>query len=293
MTRETLQTGDGRQLCYAEWGDPLGSPVFSLHGTPGCRLNRHPDDAAIAAAGVRLITYDRPGYGWSDRLAGRQVVDCVDDVAAIADALGLDTCAVTGGSGGGPHSLAVAARLADRVTRARCVVGVAPVGVPDLDWFAGMDAENIKEFGWAVAGEATLHEKLTEEAGAMMKRVAEDPSKALGDEWQLAAADRSVLRNPIVMQVMREAVPETFANGVWGWVDDDLAFLAPWGFELTEITVPVEVDYGVQDVLVPAAHGAWLASNVPGAVVVVNHDQGHSDTPEHTLELLRTLVNPA
>jgi pimeloyl-ACP methyl ester carboxylesterase len=289
MTFETIKTADGRQLCFAQWGDPAGAPVFSLHGTPGCRLNRHPDNAAIAATGVRLITYDRPGYGRSDRMAGRRVVDCVDDVAAIADALGIDRFAVTGGSGGGPHSLAVAARLGDRVTRARCVVGVAPVGVPDLDWLAGMDPENIKEFGWAVAGETVLHEKLTEESGATMKRVADDPSKALGDEWQLADVDRAVLSNPLIMQVTREAMPETFVNGVWGWVDDDLAFLDSWGFELAEITVPVEVHYGTQDVLVPAAHGAWLASHVPGAVVVVSHDKGHAVTPEHTLELLRTL----
>ena len=292
MTFETVTTSDGRQLCFAQWGDPDGRPVFGLHGTPGCRLNRHPDNAAIAATGVRLITYDRPGYGQSDRHAGRRVVDCVDDVAAIADALGIDRFAVTGGSGGGPHSLAVAARLGNRVTRARSVVGVAPIGLPDLDWLEGMDPENVKEFGWAIAGEKVLHERLVEESAAMMQRVAADPSKALGDEWNLADADRAVLSNPLIMQVMRESVPETFAHGPWGWVDDDLAFVSTWGFELTEITVPVEVHYGSQDVLVPAAHGAWLAANVPGALVVVNRDQGHADTPEHTLELLRSLAFP-
>ncbi len=102
----------------------------------------------------------------------------------------------------------------------------------------------------------------------------------LGDEWQLAEADRAVLANPMVMAVMREAIPECVANGPWGWVDDDLAFVAPWGFELSEITVPVEVHYGSQDVLVPAAHGEWLAAHVPNAKVVVNHDQGHMPTPE-------------
>lgn len=292
MTPEFTKAADGRQLCFAQWGDPDGRPVFGLHGTPGCRLNRHPDNAAIAATGVRLITYDRPGFGQSDRHAGRRVVDCVDDVAAIADALAIDRFAVTGGSGGGPHALAVAARLSDRVTRARCVVGVAPVGLPDLDWLEGMDPENVKEFGWAIAGEAVLHERLTEESEAMMKRVADDPSKALGDEWQLPDADREVFSNPLIMQVMRESLPETFVNGVWGWVDDDLAFVKPWGFELTEITVPVEVHYGAQDVLVPAAHGAWLAANVPGALVVASNDKGHASTPEHTLELLRSLAFP-
>lgn len=291
MTTETLTTNDGRVLCYAEWGDPAGFPVFSLHGTPGCRLNRYPDNDALAAIGARLITYDRPGYGRSDRNRGRKVVDCVGDVAAIADALGIERFAVTGGSGGGPHSLAVAARLPERVTIARCVVGVAPVNVAGLDWTAGMDPENVKEFGWALAGEATLYEQLSHEAAAMVANVKADASKVLGDQWQLAEADREALRNPMTMQVMREAVPECVVNGPWGWVDDDLAFTTTdWGFDLDEIKVPVEVHYGSQDVLVPAAHGAWLAANVPGAKVVVNDDQGHMNTPEHTLELLRTLV---
>jgi len=290
VTTETLTTIDGRVLCYGQWGDPAGFPVFGLHGTPGCRLNRYPDDDAVAAVGARLITYDRPGYGRSDRHPGRQVVDCVGDVAAIADALGIERFAVTGGSGGGPHALAVGARLPDRVTIARSVVGVAPVDAADLDWSAGMDAENVKEFGWALAGEATLYEELTKAAAEMVANVKADASKVLGDQWQLAEADRAAMRNPIVMQIMREAIPECVVNGPWGWVDDDLAFTNPWGFDLDEIKVPVEVHYGSQDVLVPAAHGAWLAMHVPGAKVVVNDDQGHMNTPEHTLELLRTLV---
>jgi pimeloyl-ACP methyl ester carboxylesterase len=290
VTTETLTTIDGRVLCYGQWGDPAGFPVFSLHGTPGCRLNRYPDDDALAAVGARLITYDRPGYGRSDRNAGRRVVDCVGDVAAIADALGIERFAVTGGSGGGPHALAVAARLPDRVTIARCVVGVAPVNAAGLDWTAGMDAENVKEFGWALAGEATLYQELSRASAEMVANVKADASKVLGDEWELSDADRAVMQNPIVMQVMREAVPECVVNGPWGWVDDDLAFTKDWGFDLEEISVPVEVHYGTQDVLVPAAHGAWLAANVPSAKVVVNDDQGHMNTPEHGLELLRTLV---
>src|SRR4051794_8100368 len=128
LTNHLLALPDGRSLCFAEWGDPAGFPVLTLHGTPGSRLNRHPDAEQYARAGARVITYDRPGYGGSTRRPGRSVVDCVEDVAALADHLGLDRFAVTGGSGGGPHALAVAARLGDRVVRCRCVVGVAPYG---------------------------------------------------------------------------------------------------------------------------------------------------------------------
>jgi pimeloyl-ACP methyl ester carboxylesterase len=115
---------------FAEWGDPDGFPVFSLHGTPQSRFARHYDESKYAEAGARVITYDRPGYGGSDRHPGRRVVDCVGDVAAIADTLGIERFAVIGGSGGGPHALAVAARLLERVSRAACVVGIAPYDRP-------------------------------------------------------------------------------------------------------------------------------------------------------------------
>jgi pimeloyl-ACP methyl ester carboxylesterase len=287
---EVIVTEDGADLAYEQWGDPAGFPVFSLHGTPGCRLNRHPDDEAIAAAGARLITYDRPGYGQSAGRPGRRIVDCASDVAAIADAAAIGRFAVTGGSGGGPHALAVAARLPQRVVRARCVSGFAPFDAAGLDWYAGMDPQNVKEFGWALAGEEVLHGELSREAAQMVARVGRDPSAVLGEEWELAETDQEVLANPTVRRVHREAVPESFAHGAWGWVDDDLAFVSPWGFDLSEIAVPVEIRYGGQDVLVPAGHGAWLGEHVPGASVVEEPGQGHLASPDKVIELLRTLV---
>ena len=291
-TAVTVTAPDGRTLCAAEWGDPAGFPVFALHGTPGGRLNRHPDPSRYAAAGARVITYDRAGYGRSDRDPGRSVVDVVGDVVAIADAFGLDRFAVTGGSGGGPHCLAVAARLPDRVVRARCVVGVAPYhGVEDLDWFAGMDPLNVKEFGWALAGEDVLVPELTRELEEMAARVAVDPSKLLGDDWELDEADRAVMARSDMATVLREATAELARGGPYGWVDDDLAFTRPWGFELDEIRVPVEVRYGAKDVLVPAAHGAWLGAHVPGARVVVEDEAGHLADPDKVVELMAWLVH--
>jgi pimeloyl-ACP methyl ester carboxylesterase len=289
---QTTAAPDGRTLCFAEWGDPDGFPVFSLHGTPGGRLNRHPDESKYAEAGARVITYDRPGYGRSDRHPGRVVVDCVADIAAIADTLGIERFSVTGGSGGGPHALAVAARLPDRVVRARCDVGVAPYPADGLDWFAGMDPLNVTEFGWAQAGEQTLLSNIEKEIAEMAARVADDPSKILGD-FELSEADRAVLQREDLAQVIREATQDLARGGPWGWVDDDLGFVKHWGFDISEITVPVEVRYGLTDVLVPAAHGAWLGTHVPNATVVAEAGEGHLGDPDLVVERTRWLVTGA
>jgi pimeloyl-ACP methyl ester carboxylesterase len=284
---------DGRTLTFAEWGDPAGFPVFSLHGTPGSRLGRHFDEGAYTEVGARVITYDRPGYGGSDRNPGRRVVDCVDDVAALADHLGLEHFAVLGGSGGGPHALAVAAGLPARVTRATCAVGIVPYDTSDLDFFEGMDPENVKEFSWALAGEDVLVRELEREAAGILERVARDPSKVIGDEWDLPESDRAELARPERQDIIRQQVDEAFRHGVWGWVDDDLCFLQPWGFDIAEIRVPTRVIYGATDVLVPRGHGEWLARNVPEAEVIIEEDHGHIPDPDLVVERYGWLVQPA
>ena len=286
------KAADGRTLAYAEWGDPEGFPVFSLHGTPGSRLGRHYDESAYVEAGARVITYDRPGYGESERHPGRRVVDCVEDVRVLADHLGIERFAVMGGSGGGPHALAVTARLPHRVTRATCIVGIVPYDTEDFDFLEGMDPNNIKEFGWAVEGEAVLAPELEREAAEILERVAADPSKVIGDDWNLSESDRAELARKERHDIIRQSTSEAFRNGVWGWVDDDLCFLEPWGFELAEIRVPTRVIYGLTDVLVPRHHGEWLARNVPGAEVVVEEEQGHLPDPALVKERYGWLVEP-
>jgi pimeloyl-ACP methyl ester carboxylesterase len=289
LSRQLLDLPDGRTLCFAEWGDPDGFPIISLHGTPGSRLNRHPDPEQYVRAGARVITYDRPGYGGSTRRPGRSVVDGVVDVEALADHLGLDRFAATGGSGGGPHVLAVAARLADRVVRCRCVVGIAPYGAEDLDFFADMAEMNVTEFGWALDGEEVLVPNIEREHAGFVERVAADPASMLGD-YEVDAVDQAVLARDDMATMLREFGADLGRSGYWGWVDDDLAFTRPWGFDLSEIGVPVEIRYGAKDTLVPAAHGLWLAAHVPGATAVVEHDEGHLGDPDAVLVQTRWLV---
>jgi pimeloyl-ACP methyl ester carboxylesterase len=290
-TRAVVAT-DGRTLTIAECGDPDGFPVFSLHGTPGSRFAGQADSGAYATVGARVITYDRPGYGGSDRFRGRRVVDSVADVAAIADSLGIERFAVTGGSWGGAHSLAVAARLPERVTRAACVAGVAPFDMPGFDWFAGMDAVNIEEMGWALEGEDVLARGIERTAAGMLERVADDPAKLISDNVELSEADRAVMANPERHEMIRRMINEAFRHGVWGYVDDTLCLIQPWGFDVMEIRAPTRVLYGLTDVLVPRQHGEWLAHNVPNAEVVIDEQGGHLPDPKLVTDRFGWLVRP-
>jgi pimeloyl-ACP methyl ester carboxylesterase len=153
-----------------------------------------------------------------------------------------------------------------------------------------MDPENIKEFGWAEAGEEVLEPALEAENAKIAARVADNPSSVLGD-FDLSDSDRQELTRPERVQIIGESWAEHSARGVGGWVDDDLAHLRPWGFNVGQITVPVLIRYGTTDVLVPPAHGEWLAAHVPGCVAKVDGVAGHlaGDPEQEIAEMARWL----
>jgi pimeloyl-ACP methyl ester carboxylesterase len=286
----TTSAPDGRTIAYQVWGVPDGTPVFGIHGTPGSRLGHFPIGDPYTEAGVCFVTYDRAGYGQSSRLPGRSVVDCVGDVVAVAEAMGWDTFAALGGSGGGPHVLACAALLPDRLTRVICDVGIAPWGAEGLDYFDGMVEGNIAEFTEATRGGTALRALLEPEAAATLERMSGDMRDILGPDYPLSEEDREVLGNPAFGQALRDDFTEAMRQGVDGWLDDDLAFVKPWGFEITDIAIPVKIRYGPEDTLVPPAHGRWLATHVPGAVEELKYG-GHLDAdPKDYLAQLRWLT---
>ena len=288
---ETTTTSDGRSLAYCEWGDPVGFPVFSLHGTPGSRLGRHPDEGVYNRAGVRVITYDRPGYGESTRHPGREVVDAAGDVAAIADSLSLDRFAVFGGSGGAPHALACGARLPARVTRCASVVGPAPFGeggLPRDEWFEGMVEGNVKEFGWALAGEEELRRELEPMAKELLLSIDSDSDDPLGEDYRLSEEDAGVMRRRDIRTMLATSMREGIGRTIDGIVDDDLAFSKRWGFDLKAISVPTAVWYGPHDTLVPTGHGEWLSRTIPDVEVVLL-DGGHFAVYDRMPELLAWL----
>ena len=277
MTPEHIEhritTADGRTLAVAEWGDPAGVALIEMHGTPGGRITYWHDPTIDRRHGIRRITFDRPGYGESSRLPGRSVADVVPDVAAIADALGVERFAVAGGSGGGPHVLACAALLPDRVLRCMVQVSVAPFDAEGLDWLAGQTAGNVEEFTAALAGEDAYRNVAERERRTTLERLAQGRADFFGDSYELSEADRQQLARH--MALAADQLTNALADGVDGWVDDGIAFTRPWGFELSAIRAPIFLTYGRQDNLVPAAHGDWLAAHLNVTRLVVNDDAGH------------------
>ncbi len=271
-----MRLPDGRTLRYADGGDPGGFPVIGLHGTPGCRLSRLIDDTVYRRAGVRYVTTDRAGYGRSTRRRGRSVADEAADILALADALGLGRFSVVGGSGGGPHALACAALLPDRVVRVACQSSLAPLGEDGLtreEWMSGMDPDIAAELLWAEAGEEVLTRELEREQALMEQRIRADPAALLGNE--ASAGDVAFLLRPEVRAAFERIVPEQAREGVGGSVDDTLAFVRPWGFSLSMIAVPVLLTYGDIDSSCPVAHGRFLAARLPQATVVETSGGGH------------------
>jgi pimeloyl-ACP methyl ester carboxylesterase len=269
-----LVLADGRTLDLRLAG-PDGAPtLIHHHGSPGSGVFPGDVGAAALERGMRLVSWSRPGYSTSSRRAGRRIADDVTDAAAVLDHLGIESAYAIGSSGGGPHVLACAALLPRRFRAVASVAGVAPYveSQGTLDWLAGMGQDNRDEFSASLEGEAAarayldpLGEELrTVEAGGIVAAMAS----------LLPQVDRSHLAGAFgdfLALSFREAV----AVSIDGWVDDDLAFCRPWGFDLSSIEVPVTVWQGTEDLMVPFAHGEWLAAAVPGSRARLIPGDGH------------------
>jgi pimeloyl-ACP methyl ester carboxylesterase len=268
----TVTAPDGRKLAYLERGAESGLPVFALHGTPGSRFVRHSDPTLYERHGVRWIANDRPGYGLSDSHLGRSVADAPADIAANADALGLDRFAVVGASGGAPHALACGALLADRVIRVGAVVTPAPPDAEDFDFYEGLADVNVKEFNAAREGRDAIEALLEPWVDQIRTDVDALIEELLTD---LPEIDRRRAAQPEQREIMRESWTEAVRQGSRGWADDDLAFAKPWGFDLEDVTVKTRVWQGELDVLTPRPHGEYVASRLPNGQFELLEGGGH------------------
>ncbi len=285
-----VQVGGGRVLTVDIAGPPEGEVILVHHGSPGSRLLYGPAIADAAARGARLVGYDRPGYGGSTRLPGRAVADVVADLRAIAAALGVERLVTWGLSGGGPHPLACAALAPDLVAAVATFASVGPLGVEGLDFPGEMGELNVESFRLVLEDPAAAAAQDDADAEELVRLDVE----GLLAEWEsiLSPPDRAVLAGEAGLFVV-DSLRLGLAPGAAGYSDDNLAFTRPWGFDPADIAVPCLVLQGDQDLMVPPAHGEWLARRVPGATLR-RSDDGHlsllgevADVHEWLLAVLR------
>ena len=270
--RSLLRLPDGRDLDVFVGGADSSDGFLMIDGTPSGVAARDEDVALAGGHGLRYVTYGRPGYADSTRLPGRSVADAAADVRALAGSLGLRRLYVLGWSGGGPHALACAALLPDLVVRAATIASVAPYGVDGLDWLDGMAQENIDEFEASVAGPAALQAALEAQATGLATVTGADIADWFGG--LVPDVDRAALTGDFADYIAASS-HDSVRTGIWGWLDDDLAFIRDWGFDLASIRVPVTIWQGSDDRMVPFNHGRWLADHVPGATARLLPGEGH------------------
>jgi pimeloyl-ACP methyl ester carboxylesterase len=286
-----VPTPDGRDLEVLVSGPSDALALVHHTGTPsGPVLDRWAADAA-AANDLRLVMYGRPGYGRSTRRPGRTVASAAADTALVLDHLGAGPFVTMGHSGGGPHALACAALLPDRCFAAASVAGIAPWRADGLDVLAGMGPENVEEFSLAAAGSEALTPFLDAQVDGL--RAVDGPGVAAALGGLVPDVDRAALSGELG-EHLAASFHRAVEQGSAGWHDDDLAFVAPWGFDLADIRVPVSIWQGSQDLMVPFAHGEWLAAHVPAATAHLLDGHGHlSLTKEHVPAIVAELAETA
>ncbi|WP_049898366.1 alpha/beta fold hydrolase [Halococcus agarilyticus] len=277
----TIDCRDGRQLGYADCGDPDGDPLLVFHGFPNSRPFGALFDAAGRERGLRIIAPERPGFGVSDPAPDRAVADWADDVADLADALGLDSFPVLGISGGGPYAAACAARLPERIERAGIACGLAP-----LDSVAWRD-----RLPFLIARHAKPLAKLSLWSDGRTAR--RNPEAYLESTVESTAAADADLWRGEVGQVLLESDYEAVSRHGYGPLADELAvFAGDWGFDLGSIDVPVFLWYGRADRIVPLSMGLYYAERIPTAEAHVYPDQGHlSIVDDNETGILDALVD--
>ena len=267
-----IKCSDGRVLRVEEAGDPHGKAILMHHGTPGSGVLYGPHVSDAMDRSIRLIGYDRPGYGGSTAHPGRTVADCAADVRSIADVLGVNRLGVWGFSGGGPHALACAALLPDLVVAVGSLAAIAPYGAPGLDYFAGMGEENVDDIKLMLADEPAARAKAIDDRERLLALSAEDMAKAF--PTLLSAVDAAAVTAGMA-EYLWQSGQIGLASSDQGWWDDGKAHLQPWGFAFESTRVPVQLWHGRHDRFVPFGHGEWLAGKIPGVEAHLTDDDGH------------------
>jgi pimeloyl-ACP methyl ester carboxylesterase len=278
----TLQ--DKRTLAWHEYGPKDGRPFLSFQGTPGSRLSRHAHEDVYDRLHVRMLVFDRPGYGASTRLPGRGVSIVADDAAELLDRLGVEVAHVGGGSGGGPHVLAFAARHPERVHAATVVVGAAPLEEEDLGGLFELNRD-----GWYAAHESwdAVYELLSPKR----EEVLADPLSGFRSAMEAApASDKAVMDDPAWQRVLVESVTEALRPGAEGWADEGMALILPWDFDPSDVQCSVTWWHGEHDANSPIASVQRLLERMPSVDLRVWTNAGHLESYHRYEEILAELL---
>jgi pimeloyl-ACP methyl ester carboxylesterase len=286
---ETLRLSDGRELELYASGPEDAAPLIVHHGIPGSAGPLPPLETAAHAAGLRYVSYARPGYAGSSRLVGRCVADTATDVAAILLHLGADSCVVTGWSGGGPHALATAAALPEKVAGCLLIGSLAPYTAEDLDWFDGLAEQNEQSTRLILDGDQDGLRALLVPYAAQENFADIDSFIAMWPSM-LPGRDRRALHSDFGAALALH-MGAGASQGIEGWMDDLLAQFVDWGFDPESVSCPVLVWHGANDLVVPRTHWIWFDEHLPTAQSVLKLEDGHfSLMAEHADEMVSQLA---
>ena len=277
-----LKLRDGRELAWRWWGEPGGTPILRIQGTPSSRKQYNPNPNVQREVGARYLMADRPGYGGSTRKPGRGIADIADDYAELLDFHGLDRVPATGTSGGGPHVLALAARHPDRVTAVSVVVGGTPLEPDEIGKLVGVNARGyaLAEEGWQ-----PLYEFLVE----VRKRLLSDEGMA-GVLNDAPAPDRAIMADPAWQKMSRENIVETLKQGAEGWADESFAMHGDWDFDPHDVRTSVTWWHGDDDMNAPLSAARRVVGRLRDVDLRVWHDEGHFVSLTHEKEILEDLL---
>ena len=276
---------DGREMAWRWWGEPDGTPLLRIQGTPASRLYRNPDSSVQQALGVRYLMIDRPGYGGSTRKPGRGIADVADDLAAVVRAHGVERIPAMGTSGGGPHVLALAARHPDLVAAATVVVGGTPLEPDEVNQLVGVNAQ-----GYAAA------EKGWQELFDLLVQIRERLLGAEGMAGVLKDApetDRKLMADPAWQRIERENLAETLKQGAEGWTDESFAMHGEWDFDPSVIATSVAWWHGDDDKNAPLSAARRVVAQLPKVDFRIWHDEGHFASLVHDREIVSELLSRA
>ncbi len=286
MHSRQFTLADGRNLDLLLGEGAKKSAIVFHHGTPSHATLWNSWITAFENRGIFSFAYSRAGYGTSSRHPDRSVNDVVSDIQEVLNEYGVENFVSVGRSGGGPHALATTGD--QRCKGVLSIAGFGEYGAPDLDFLAGMGEGNHQQFGAAISGVATLTAWMDAKADFRKTITGQKVIESLGGV--LSDSDKAVLTSQFA-----EDIAHTFhsalQHGYYGWLNDDIAFVKNWGFDIRKITVPVSLWHGDQDLFVPHAHSEWLLSKIPTAHITRKVGEGHLSLGENCREEIYADIN--